>query len=60
VGWAVKKGYEQQWQKAKSPAYLDNLPNPEVLALDIVENLEAVLDICKAIIVSLNMKKLSF
>jgi len=33
-----------------------NLPDPDVLALEIVENLEAGLDSFKAIIASLNAK----
>jgi type I restriction enzyme M protein len=38
------------WLKDKSLADLDNLPNPDVLALDIVENLEAGLDSFRSII----------
>ena len=32
------------WLKDKSLADLDNLPDPDVLALDIIENLEAGLE----------------
>ena len=35
---------------------LDNLPDPDLLALDIVENLEAGLESFRAIIASLNSK----
>ncbi len=42
------------WLKAKSLADLDNLPDPDELALDIVENLETGLESFKAIIASLN------
>ena len=41
----------------KSLADLDNLSDPDVLALDIVENLEAGLASFRAIIASLNVKK---
>ena len=41
------------WLKDKSLADLDNLPDPDVLALDIVENLEAGLESFRAIIASL-------
>lgn len=44
------------WLKDKSLADLDNLPDPDVLALEIVENLEAGLESFKAIIASLNTK----
>jgi hypothetical protein len=40
----------------KRLADLDNLADPDVLALDIVENLEAGLESFKAIIASLNVK----
>jgi type I restriction enzyme M protein len=42
------------WLKDKSLADLDNLPDPDELAEDIVENLEAGLASFKAIIASLN------
>lgn len=32
------------WIKDKSPADLDNLPDPAVLAADIMENLQSVMD----------------
>ena len=44
------------WLKDKSLADLDNLPDPDVLALEIVENLEAGLESFRAIIASLNPK----
>ena len=40
--------------KDKSLADLDNLPDPDVLVLDIVENLEAGLENFRAIIKELN------
>ncbi|GAK58816.1 N-6 DNA methylase [Candidatus Vecturithrix granuli] len=42
------------WLKDESLADLDNLPDPDVLALDIVENLEAGLESFKEIIATLN------
>ncbi|GAB2809159.1 hypothetical protein [Ferruginibacter profundus] len=45
-----KTGLNITWLKDKS------LPDPDVLALDIVENLEAGLESFKAIIASLNAK----
>jgi type I restriction enzyme M protein len=42
--------------KDKSLADLDNLPDPDVLAEDIVENLEAGLESFRTIILSLNKK----
>ncbi len=44
------------WLKDKSLADLDNLPDPDELALEIVENLEAGLESFKSIIISLNKK----
>ena len=44
------------WLKDKSLADLDNLPDPDELALEIVENLDAGLESFKAIIVSLTAK----
>jgi type I restriction enzyme M protein len=41
------------WLKDKSLADLDNLPDPDELAEDIVENLEAGLENFKTIIASL-------
>ncbi|HEY9751884.1 MAG TPA: hypothetical protein V6C46_02955 [Coleofasciculaceae cyanobacterium] len=37
------------WLRDKSLTDLDNLPDPDVLALEIVENLEAGLEIFRAI-----------
>ena len=51
-----KTSLDITWLKDKSLADLDNLPDPDVLALEIVENLEAGLDSFKAIIASLNTK----
>lgn len=48
-----KTSLDITWLKDKSLADLDNLPDPEELALDIVENIEAGLDSFKAIIASL-------
>lgn len=42
------------WLKDKSLTDLDNLPDPDVLAIDIVENLEAGLESFKEIITQLN------
>jgi len=42
------------WLKDKSLADLDNLPEPDVLAIDIVENLESALDNFKELIKKLN------
>ena len=44
------------WLKDKSLADLDNLPDPDLLALDIVENLEAGVQSFRAIIASMNVK----
>ncbi|MBI5403385.1 MAG: SAM-dependent DNA methyltransferase [Ignavibacteriae bacterium] len=44
------------WLKDKSLADLDNLPDPDELALDIVENLEAGLENFREIIKKLNSK----
>lgn len=48
-----KTSLDITWLKDKSLADLDNLPDPDVLALDIVENIEAGLDSFRAIIASL-------
>jgi len=45
-----KASLDITWLKDKSLADLDNLPDPDELALDIVENLEAGLDSFRAII----------
>ena len=44
------------WLKDKSLADLDNLPDPDVLAADIIENLEAGLVSFKEILIKLNSK----
>lgn len=51
-----KTSLDITWLKDKSLADLDNLPDPDVLALDIVENLEAGLESFRAVIESLNKK----
>lgn len=43
--------------KDKSLADLDNLPDPDELAEDIIENLEAGLESFRAIVASLNATK---
>ena len=45
------------WLKDDSLGDLDNLPDPDVLAIEIVENLEAGLESFKEIIEQLNGKK---
>ena len=52
-----KTSLDITWLKDKSLADLDNLPDPDELALEIVENLEAGLESFKAIIASLNCKQ---
>jgi hypothetical protein len=42
------------WLKDKSLTDLDSLPDPDVLAMEIVENLEAGLESFRAIAASLN------
>lgn len=49
-----KTSLDISWLKDKSLADLDNLPDPDVLALEIIENIEAGLESFKAIITSLN------
>ena len=44
------------WLKDKSLTDLDNLPDPDVLATEIIENIEAGLEIFKGIIEKLNGK----
>lgn len=51
-----KTSLDITWLKDKSLADLDNLPDPDVLALDIVENLETGLESFRTIIASLNKK----
>lgn len=48
-----KTSLDITWLKDKSLADLDNLPDPDELALDIVENIEASLESFRAIIASL-------
>lgn len=45
-----KTSLDITWLKDKSLADLDNLPDPDVLALDIVKNIEAGLASFRAII----------
>lgn len=51
-----KTSLDITWLKDKSLADLDNLPDPDELALDIVDNLEAGLESFKAVIASLKAK----
>lgn len=51
-----KTSLDITWLKDKSLADLDNLPDPDTLAEEIVENLEAGLESFKTIIQSLNKK----
>jgi hypothetical protein len=44
------------WLKDKSLADLDNLPDPETIAKDIIENLEAGLESFREMMVKLNLK----
>jgi type I restriction enzyme M protein len=48
-----KTSLDITWLKDKSLADLDNLPDPDVLALDIVENLESALGSFREIIAQL-------
>lgn len=52
-----KTSLDITWLKDKSLADLDNLPDPDELAEDIIENLEAGLESFRAIIASLNATK---
>jgi type I restriction enzyme M protein len=52
-----KTSLDITWLKDKSLADLDNLPDPDVLAEEIVENLESALDGFKNIIAQLKTKK---
>lgn len=49
-----KTSLDISWIKDKSLADLDNLPNPDVLAEEIIENLEAGLESFKAILAEVN------
>jgi len=51
-----KTSLDLTWLKDKSLADLDNLPDPDVLAADIIENLEAGLESFREIMVKLNSK----
>ena len=48
-----KTSLDITWLKDKSLADLDNLPDPDVLAEDIIENLEAGLESFRTILVAL-------
>lgn len=52
-----KTSLDITWLKDKSLADLDNLPDPDVLAGEIVENLEAGLESFREIMLTLNGKK---
>ena len=52
-----KTSLDITWLKDKSLADLDNLPDPDVLAADIIENLEAGLESFKEIMIKLNSNK---
>jgi type I restriction enzyme M protein len=49
-----KTSLDISWLKDKSLADLDNLPDPDVLANDIIENLESGLESFRTIIAALN------
>ncbi|MEI7589859.1 MAG: SAM-dependent DNA methyltransferase, partial [Deltaproteobacteria bacterium] len=51
-----KTSLDITWLKDKSLADLDNLPDPDILANDIIENLEAAVESFKEIMVELNKK----
>ncbi len=51
-----KTSFDITWLKDKSLADLDNLPDPDVLAADIIENLEAGLESFRAVLNGLNGK----
>ncbi len=51
-----KTSLDITWLKDQSLADLDNLPDPNELAQDIVENIEGALESFKAIIAGLNIK----
>jgi type I restriction enzyme M protein len=42
------------WLKDTSLADLDNLPDPDVLAIEIMENMEAALESFREIVIKLN------
>ena len=51
-----KTSLDITWLKDKSLADLDNLPDPDILAAEIIENLEAGLESFREIMVKLNSK----
>ena len=51
-----KTSLDITWLKDKSLADLDNLPDPDELAQEIIENLEAGLESFRAVLLSLNTK----
>ena len=51
-----KTSLDISWLKDNSLADLDNLPDPDVLAAEIIENLEAGLESFRAIVAALNNK----
>jgi type I restriction enzyme M protein len=51
-----KTSLDITWLKDKSLADLDNLPDPDVLAADIIENLESAVESFKEIMASINGK----
>lgn len=51
-----KTSLDITWLKDKSLADLDNLPDPDVIAEDIIENLEAGLESFREIMRTLNTK----
>ena len=51
-----KTSLDITWLKDKSLADLDNLPDPDILANDIIENLEAAVESFKEIMTSINGK----
>lgn len=52
-----KTSLDISWIKDKSLADLDNLPDPDILATEIVENPDAGLESFKAIIAELGNRK---
>jgi type I restriction enzyme M protein len=51
-----KTSLDITWIKDKSLADLDNLPDPDILANDIIENLEAGIESFKEIMITINRK----
>ncbi|HLF32902.1 MAG TPA: class I SAM-dependent DNA methyltransferase [Cyclobacteriaceae bacterium] len=52
-----KTSLDITWLKDKSLADLDNLPDPDVIASEIIENLEAGLESFRGIMITLNSKE---